>query len=99
MPSEKGKYCFEFDLSGLLRGDKKTRYACYALALQNKQWMTEDEVREQEGMPPLTDEQREQLAPAPEPVEDDDQDEDDEPQEQDGADTEEQFGNKDQVTS
>ena len=54
----------------LLKSDTKTRYEAHALALQNK-WMTQDEVRDIENLPPLTDAQREQIkssAPAVAPT-------------------------------
>ncbi len=49
-----------FNLEGLLRSDTKSRYDAYAVALQNG-WMTVDEVRDIEDLPPLTDDQRSQL--------------------------------------
>ena len=42
----------EFNLEGLLRGDTKSRYAAYAIALQNG-WMTINEVRRLENLPPV----------------------------------------------
>lgn len=42
----------KFDLRGLLRGDAKSRQEFYASALQNG-WMTINEVRELEGLPPV----------------------------------------------
>jgi HK97 family phage portal protein len=42
----------EFTLEGLLRGDTTSRYAAYAVALQNG-WMTINEVRRLENLPPV----------------------------------------------
>lgn len=42
----------EFVLEGLLRGDTASRYAAYAIALQNG-WMTINEVRRLENLPPV----------------------------------------------
>jgi HK97 family phage portal protein len=53
MPSEKGKYKIEFDTHDLLRADKPTRYAAYALGLQNQPFLTVDEVRAEESLPPM----------------------------------------------
>lgn len=49
-----------FNIESLLRADTLTRYQSYALA----SWMTDDEKRGIENLPPLTDAQRAQLAPA-----------------------------------
>lgn len=49
-----------FNIEALLRTDTLTRYQAHGLALQH-QWMTPDEVRNIENLPPLTDAQREQL--------------------------------------
>jgi HK97 family phage portal protein len=45
------KYFAEFNVDGLLRGDIKTRYEAYAIAIQNS-WMNRNEVREKENMNP-----------------------------------------------
>ncbi len=42
----------EFNASTLLRIDQATRYQAYTLALQNG-WMTKNEVRAKEGLPPM----------------------------------------------
>ena len=49
---ERSRYFIEFNLSGLLRGDTKTRYDVYALA---KQWgiMNTNEIRRAENMNPI----------------------------------------------
>ncbi|QTF71759.1 phage portal protein [Arthrobacter woluwensis] len=57
-----------FNLEALLRADTETRYKGHSVALGR--WMTVDEVRSIENLPPLTDAQREELnatpaAPAP----------------------------------
>jgi HK97 family phage portal protein len=57
-----GKQTARFNLAVLLRTDTKTRYESYQIALDpDKGWMTADEVRQIEGLPPLTDAQRAQL--------------------------------------
>lgn len=53
-----------FNVETLLRSDTLTRYQAHQLALTNG-WMTVDEVREIEALPPLTDSQRaSQAAPS-----------------------------------
>ena len=56
-----------FNIETLLRSDTKTRYDAHAIALQNR-WLTVDEVREIENLPPLTPAQQAALAPAPAPA-------------------------------
>jgi len=51
-----------FDVTGLLRGDHKTRAAFYQ-TMVNIKAMTPDEVRRLEGLPPMTDEQKKELEP------------------------------------
>ncbi len=64
-----GKQTARFNLAALLRTDTKTRYESYALALDPQHgWMTPDEVRQIEGLPPLTDAQRAVLRPAATPT-------------------------------
>lgn len=46
---DRGKYFAEFQLDGLMRGDIKSRYDAYAIAIQNK-WMNANEVRKKENM-------------------------------------------------
>lgn len=48
-----------FNIEALLRTDTLTRYQAHGLALGR--WMTEDEVRNIENLPPLTEAQREQM--------------------------------------
>lgn len=50
-----------FSIDVLLRTDTKTRYEAHNLAL-SAGWKTDDEVRADEGKPPLTPAQREQIA-------------------------------------
>ncbi|MCU1530117.1 MAG: Phage portal protein family [Frondihabitans sp.] len=50
-----------FNIDALLRTDTKTRYESHAIAL-NAGFKTDDEVRENEGLPPFTPEQRAQVA-------------------------------------
>lgn len=52
-----------FDIDVLLRTDTKTRYEAHNLALTGG-WKTPDEVRADENLLPLTDEQRAQIAAA-----------------------------------
>ncbi len=51
---ERGRYFFEFNLAGLLRGDTKSRYESYAIA-RNWGWMNVDEIRSLENQNPLPD--------------------------------------------
>ncbi len=52
LPSERKSYTIEFDVSGLLRGDSRTRYANHQSALAAG-WKTVNEVRHEEGLPPV----------------------------------------------
>jgi HK97 family phage portal protein len=56
-----------FNIDVLLRTDTKTRYEAHNLAITGK-WKLPEEVRADEGLPPLTAEQREQLKSAPAPA-------------------------------
>ncbi|WP_405472364.1 phage portal protein [Paenarthrobacter ilicis] len=63
-----------FNIDALLRTDTKTRYEAHNLALTGK-WKTTDEVRADEDLAPLTDEQKADIkatapAPAPQPAKD-----------------------------
>jgi HK97 family phage portal protein len=49
---DRGKFFFEFNLAGLLRGDTKSRYEAYAIA-RNWGWMNVDEIRSLENQNPL----------------------------------------------
>jgi len=55
------------DFAGLLRTDTKTRYESHEIAMRAG-FMTDDEVRHLEGLPPLTDDQRARIAPTPNEV-------------------------------
>lgn len=52
-----------FNLDVLLRADTKTRYETHSIAL-DKKFKTVDEIREDEDLPPLTDEQKAELKAA-----------------------------------
>lgn len=47
-----GQTC-RFDTAALTRADLATRVAAYATALGGAPWLTQDEVREREGIPPM----------------------------------------------
>lgn len=51
-PIARARYCVEHDVDGLLRGDPAARAAYYTAAIASK-WMTVDEVRRQESLPPM----------------------------------------------
>jgi HK97 family phage portal protein len=51
-PAERQRFFAEFAVEGLLRGDSKTRAEFYASAILNG-WMTRNEVRRLENLPPL----------------------------------------------
>ena len=57
----------KFNLDSLLRPDTKTRYEAHQIAL-NAGFLTKDEVRAIENLPPLTASQKEELKPTPPPV-------------------------------
>lgn len=58
----------KFNVDALLRSDTKTRYEAHNLALTGK-WKTADEVRADEDMPALTDDQKTDIAAnAPKPA-------------------------------
>jgi HK97 family phage portal protein len=67
MPSEQGSFDIEFDTHELLRADKPTRYTTYETALQGAAFLTINEVRAEEGYPPIDggDELPTALAPTP----------------------------------
>lgn len=57
-----GKQTARFKIDALLRSDTKTRYEAHGMSLDpDKGWATRDEVRQLEGMTPLTDAQRAEL--------------------------------------
>lgn len=51
LPSERDNYKIEFSLDGLLRGDTKTRYESYSVAIQSG-LMSPNEARRLENLPP-----------------------------------------------
>lgn len=51
-PTERDDYYAEFAVEGLLRGDSAARAEYYASALNNG-WMSRDEVRQKENLPPI----------------------------------------------
>lgn len=57
----------KFNVNGLLRGSTKERYDSYEIGLRNK-FLTVDEVRAYEDLPPLTDKQKQEMQPAPSPA-------------------------------
>ena len=52
LPSERRDYFIEFNLSGLLRGDQKSRYDAYAIGRQWG-WLSINDIRRLENMPPV----------------------------------------------
>ncbi|WIX32512.1 phage portal protein [Salinicola sp. JS01] len=52
LPSERRDLYVEFNVSGLLRGDQKSRYDAYALGRQWG-WLSVNDVRRLENMPPI----------------------------------------------
>jgi HK97 family phage portal protein len=53
LPSERAEYYIEFNVSGLLRGDQKSRYEAYAIARQWG-WLSVNDIRRLENLPPVT---------------------------------------------
>ncbi|HET8799632.1 MAG TPA: phage portal protein [Marinobacter sp.] len=53
LPSERQDLYIEFNVSGLLRGDQKSRYEAYAIG-RNWGWLSANDVRRLENMPPIT---------------------------------------------
>jgi HK97 family phage portal protein len=53
LPDDRRKYFIEFNLSGLLRGDQKSRYEAYAIGRQWG-WLSANDIRRLENMPPVT---------------------------------------------
>lgn len=52
--AERDAYYFEFLVDGLLRGDLKTRYEAYAVAVNsNKPWLSKNEIRRIENLNPV----------------------------------------------
>ncbi|MGX1127323.1 phage portal protein [Pseudomonas sp. HLS-6 TE3448] len=52
LPAERREYFIEFNLSGLLRGDQKSRYDAYAIGRQWG-WLSINDIRRLENMPPV----------------------------------------------
>ena len=52
LPSERAQYFIEFNVSGLIRGDLKTRYESYAMARQWG-WLSVNDIRRMENLPPV----------------------------------------------
>ncbi|MFJ2989962.1 phage portal protein [Collimonas sp. NPDC087041] len=52
LPSERADYFIEFNVSGLLRGDQKSRYDAYAIARQWG-WLSVNDIRRLENLPPI----------------------------------------------
>ncbi|MBC3420506.1 phage portal protein [Pseudomonas sp. RW3S2] len=52
LPKDRREYFIEFNLSGLLRGDQKSRYEAYAIGRQWG-WLSVNDIRRLENMPPV----------------------------------------------
>ncbi|HIE8949684.1 TPA: phage portal protein [Klebsiella pneumoniae] len=52
LPSERRDLYIEFNVSGLLRGDQKSRYESYALGRQWG-WLSTNDIRRMENLPPI----------------------------------------------
>lgn len=52
LPQDRREYFIEFNLSGLLRGDQKSRYEAYAIGRQWG-WLSVNDIRRLENMPPV----------------------------------------------
>ena len=63
--SDGGLFEFAFEDEEIV--DPEVKATVYSTALGKKAWMTLDEVRERHGLQPATDEQKEELTPAPAP--------------------------------
>lgn len=53
LPDERSEYYIEFNISGLLRGDQKSRYEAYAIG-RNWGWLSVNDIRRLENMPPIS---------------------------------------------
>ncbi|EZN60133.1 HK97 family phage portal protein [Pseudomonas aeruginosa BWH035] len=53
LPADRRGYFIEFNLSGLLRGDQKSRYEAYAIGRQWG-WLSVNDIRRLENMPPVS---------------------------------------------
>lgn len=52
LDEDQGRYFIEFNLSGLMRGDQKSRYEAYAIGRQWG-WLSVNDIRRLENMPPV----------------------------------------------
>ena len=52
LDDERSRYFIEFNLSGLMRGDQKSRYEAYAIGRQWG-WLSVNDIRRLENMPPV----------------------------------------------
>lgn len=52
LDEERSRYFIEFNLSGLMRGDQKSRYEAYAIGRQWG-WLSVNDIRRLENMPPV----------------------------------------------
>lgn len=52
LPQDRAKFFIEFNLSGLLRGDQKSRYESYAIGRQWG-WLSVNDIRRLENLPPI----------------------------------------------
>eukprot|EP01030_Chromulinospumella_sphaerica_P016886 gene16886-16702_t len=52
LPQDRAHYFIEFNLSGLLRGDQKSRYESYAIGRQWG-WLSVNDIRRLENLPPV----------------------------------------------
>jgi len=52
LPQDRRRYFIEFNLSGLMRGDQKSRYEAYAIGRQWG-WLSVNDIRRLENMPPV----------------------------------------------
>jgi HK97 family phage portal protein len=52
LPQDRKSYFIEFNLSGLMRGDQKSRYEAYAIGRQWG-WLSVNDIRRLENMPPV----------------------------------------------
>lgn len=52
LPKDRKTYFIEFNLSGLMRGDQKSRYEAYAIGRQWG-WLSVNDIRRLENMPPV----------------------------------------------
>jgi len=53
LPKDRRDYFIEFNLTGLMRGDQKSRYDSYAIGRQWG-WLSVNDIRRLENMPPVS---------------------------------------------